>query len=351
VQNLKRHGQLFQTIFTREALFDAYLQARKGKRMTPACFSFERNLGGNIAQLLDEIHGGLYRPRPYRIFKVYEPKVRDIHAPAFRDRVVQHAIYKVIYPLFDRSFLVDSCACRVGFGTHRASEALHRSMQQLDGEDYFLQLDIRKFFYSIDRQHLRGLIERKIKDNRLIDLMMLYADDCGPVGIPIGNLLSQLFALIYLNYLDHYIKRGLGVKHYVRYVDDFVLLGLTRAECLEMRGRIIDFLADNLKLTLSKSTIQKISHGINFVGYRHWRSHKIIRKHSIYRFRRNLKAGRAQAIISTFGHAMKTASLPYLITIIKESDHGENLQLPDRFRRLHHLPRQPARGRAGAGNH
>ena len=193
---MKRHGQLFNTIFTREALYDAYLQARSGKRTTHACFDFECDLGGNLAALMAEIHSGLYHPRPYRVFRIYEPKPREIHAPAFRDRVVQHAIYKEVYPIFNRSFLVDSCACRVSFGTHRASRVLHRAMRRFSGDSYYLQLDIRKFFYSIDRNVLRVLVERKIKDERLVDLMMLYAADCGPVGIPIGNLLSQLFAQI-----------------------------------------------------------------------------------------------------------------------------------------------------------
>lgn len=332
---MKRTGRLFDTIFTRENLYNAYLQARKSKRQTRACFMFEKNLGGNIAKLLDEIHGNNYRPRPYHLFMVYEPKPRVIHAPAFRDRVVQHAIYQAIYPIFDRSFLVNSCACRVGYGTHRASRMLHQAMRQCSADDYFLQLDIRKFFYTIDRQILRRLVERKIKDGRLVDLMMMFAEDKGEVGIPIGNLLSQLFALIYLDHLDHYIKRGLKVRHYVRYVDDFVLVGLSRDECLRLRVRIADFLADNLRLTLSKSTIQKLSKGINFVGYRHWRSHKLIRKHSLYTFRRNLAAGRVESVVSSLGHARETASLQHLIERIAAA--GKVNILPKAIRRTYFL--------------
>lgn len=332
---MKRNGSLFDSIFTRDNLYAAYLQARDSKRATRACFMFERNLGGNIAKLLDEIHGNSYRPRPYHLFTVYEPKQRVIHAPSFRDRVVQHAIYQTIYPIFDRSFLVNSCACRVGFGTHRASRMLHAAMQQCSGDDYFLQLDVRKFFYSIDRSILRILIEKKIKDRRLVDLMMLYAEDSGPVGIPIGNLLSQLFALIYLNQLDHFVKRCLKVRHYVRYVDDFVLVGLSRSECLHAKDRIESFLTDNLGLTLSKSTVQKISRGINFVGYRHWRGHKLIRKHSLYKFRRNLNTGKIQAVASTLGHASGTASMPHLINHICASGHAE--KMPKAIRRTYFL--------------
>lgn len=328
---MKRKGSLFDSIFTHDNLYAAYLQARNNKRATRACFGFECNLGGNIAKLLDEIHGNSYRPRPYHLFTVYEPKQRIIHAPAFRDRVVQHAIYQAIYPIFDRSFLVNSCACRVGFGTHRASKALHQAMQQCSADDYYLQLDVRKFFYSIDRTILRHLIERKIKDGRLVDLMIMFAEDAGPVGIPIGNLLSQLFALIYLNHLDHFIKRGLKIRHYVRYVDDFVLVGLTRDECLAARERIESFLADNLRLSLSKSTIQKIGKGINFVGYRHWRGYKLIRKHSLYKFRASLKRGKIQAVASTLGHARGTASMPHMINHIRAS--GLAGQMPKAIRR------------------
>lgn len=337
---MKRAGSLFDTIFTRDNLYAAYLQARDNKRSTRACYMFERNLGGNLAKLLDEIHGNSYRPRPYHLFTVYEPKQRVIHAPAFRDRVVQHAIYQVIYPIFDRSFLVNSCACRVGFGTHRASRMLHQAMRQCSADDYYLQLDVRKFFYSIDRAILRTLVERKIKDRRLVDLMVQFADDSGPVGIPIGNLLSQLFALIYLSHLDHFVKRGLKVRHYVRYVDDFVLVGLSRDDCLKTKARIETFLADNLRLRLSKSTIQRIGKGINFVGYRHWRGYKLVRKHSLYTFRRNLRAGRLQAVASTMGHARGTASMPRILHHIRAS--GLAAQMPKAVRREYHLLDQGA---------
>jgi retron-type reverse transcriptase len=308
---MKRTGRLFDQIFTQENLYQAHLDARQAKRKTLSCFTFEKALGDNIACLLDEIHSGLYRPRPYFKFTVFEPKQRVIHAPAFRDRVVQHAIYRHIYPIFNRTFIDTSFACRVGYGTHKASHALQRLMRQCHPDDYYLQLDIRKFFYRIDRDILLTLLERKIKDGRLLNMMMLFAQDDAPVGIPIGNLLSQLYALIYLNPLDHFVKRELHARHYLRYVDDFVLLGYSRPECYGLRDEIEDFLERNLRLELSKSTVQKIGNGINFVGFRTWRNRRLVRKRCVYNLGRAIKRRHTEAIVSLLGHASGTQSMPH----------------------------------------
>jgi RNA-directed DNA polymerase len=263
---MKRYGNLFDKTFSKENLYAAYLDARKGKRKKRATFEFERNLGSNIKDLYTRIHDKTYHPDPYFQFKVYEPKERIIHAPTFRDVVVQHAIYRQIYDIFDRSFIDTSFACRVGYGTHKASQYAQHAMQQYDGNLYTLKLDIQKFFYSINRETLKSLISKKIKDGRLVDMMMLFTLKEGSVGIPIGNLLSQIYALIYLNPLDHFVKRYMRIKHYVRYVDDFVLIGLERVQCVSAREQIIEFIRDALSLSLSKSTIQKIRKGHQFCG-------------------------------------------------------------------------------------
>ncbi len=319
-ENMKRFGNLFDSTFTIENLYEAYLSARKGKRNKRKCYEFEINLGSNLTDLYNEIHAGIYKPEPYHIFKVYEPKERTIHAPAFRDTVVQHAIYKVIYPIFNNTFINTSFACRKGYGTHKASEYAQKAIKKYSEDLYTLKLDIRKFFYSIDRNILKALLEKKIKDKRLMDIIMLFTD-YEETGIPIGNLLSQLFALIYLNPLDQYIKRELKIKHYVRYVDDFILIGLTREQCLEYKEKIEIFLKENLNLTFSKVSIQKIKNGINFVGYRTWQSYKLIRKHSLYKFKKSIKKNNHQAIISLLGHAKDTRSLHYLINILKEANY------------------------------
>lgn len=336
-ENMKRVGGLFDSVFTRENLYQAYLDARKGKRKKGACHRFEINLGANLDSLHQEIHAGSYRPRPYHKFLVHEPKERVIHAPAFRDIVAQHAIYRVIYEIYNRTFIATSFACRKGFGTHKASDYTQHVLGRYDDCRYTLKLDIRKFFYSIDRDILRTLLGRKIKDKRLLDIMMLFAHQDESTGIPIGNLLSQLYALIYLNPLDQFVKRVLGVRHYVRYVDDFILFGLTLDQCREYRERIVAFLASGLRLRLSKSTIQKVRRGVNFVGYRTWKGCRLIRKHSLHRFRRSLKRGKWESVISLIGHASRTRSLGHMTKTLSEAVHASNPQIPKNFRRLHHL--------------
>lgn len=329
---MKRYGNLFNDVFSMENLYLAYLDARKGKRKKKATFEFESNLGRNIQDLYERIHDGSYKPDPYFQFTVYEPKERIIHAPSFRDVVVQHAIYRKIYQIFNNTFISTSFACRVGYGTHKASEYLQHSIQRYDSELYTLKLDIRKFFYSIDRDILQDLIAKKIKDKRLLSIMMMFTEKEGDKGIPIGNLLSQIYALIYLNPLDQFVKRILKIKHYVRYVDDFILIGSTRDRCLYMKSVIIDFLWYNLKLTLSKSTIQKIKKGMNFVGYRTWKTKKFIRKYSLYKFTKSIKHSNLQSAVSILGHAKYTNSLPYMLRKLREIDIPLLNKLPNNYR-------------------
>jgi RNA-directed DNA polymerase len=240
---MKRYGNLFEKTFSRENLYSAYLDARNGKRKKRSCFEFEINLGYNLEKLYYQINSGSYQPKSYFRFIVYEPKERVVFAPAFSDTVVQHAIYRTVYDIFNNIFINTNFACRKGYGTHKANDYAQYSLRQYNSELYVLVLDVRKFFYSIDRKILRKLIEKKIKDKSLVDVMMLFTDNhIDDLGIPIGNLLSQLYASIYLNPLDHFIKRKLKIKHYVRYVDDFVLFGLTRDQCLYYRNIISNFL-------------------------------------------------------------------------------------------------------------
>jgi hypothetical protein len=337
-KEMKRYGNLFDKAFSMENLYQAYLDARRGKRTHHGCFEFERRVGTNLADIYNSLHDGTYRPGPYSQFIIVDPKRRVIHAPTFRDVVVQHAIYRVIYDVFDRSFISQSFACRIGYGTHKAAKYARKAMQQHTGDEYILKLDIRKFFYSIDRLILRKLIARKIKDQRLINVMMMFAEMESPQGIPIGNLLSQIYALIYLNPLDHFIKRIIKIKHYVRYVDDFMLIGITRDQGLALHQMIIEYLKNILGLALSKSTIAKVRKGVNFCGYRMWRTLIVIRKYSLYKFRRTVKAQKQEAINSLLGHAKQTNSLHYMLKIIKEAiANGKNIQIPENYRQHYNL--------------
>lgn len=324
----KRHGDLFDQCFTVDALFEGYERASKGKKKSTSVQAFGDHLGAEIVQLHSEIHEGTYRPRGFRRFYVYEPKLREISAPHFRDTIVQHAIYNVIYPIFDRTFIHQNYGCRVGKGTHDASNQVQSYLRQCESDDYILQLDIRRFYYRINRKILRKLIEKKIKDKRLVDLIMLFADSENDLGVPIGSLLSQLLALIYLNSMDHYIKRNLKVSKYVRYVDDFVMFGLTREQAEHIKHDIEHWLWDNLELELSKWSIHKVKRGVNFVGFRTWRKTRFLRKHSIHSFTKSMKKGHVNSMISILGNAKQTASFNYLVDNILETRPDLVFQLP-----------------------
>ena len=335
---MKRYGNLFESVISRKALYDAYHDARKNKVPTYACFEFEKSLAHQIETLHTSLSEGTYQPKPYHKFMVHEPKAREISAPAFRDRVVQHAVYNAIRPIFDKCFIDQSFACRRGKGTHLAADYVQHCLQQVPRDSYVLQLDIRKYYHRIDRRILRTLIEKKIKDVRLVNLIMTFAENGNETGTPIGNLLSQLFGLIYLNPLDQYIKRELKVGHYARYVDDFVLIGISHQQAIDYKDKIVQFIAERLHLELSKCSIHRVTKGINFVGFRAWASRRFVRKRALYVFRRAVVKNKPESIISCLGHARKTASLLTMLSYLRSKNNGAYRQLPETIRRLHHLP-------------
>lgn len=341
---MRRTGGLWADTFSMPALYQGYYDARRHKRTSRACYLFERRLAAQIENLYTTLHDGSYAPRPYSTFQVYEPKLRTISAPSFRDRVVQHAIYNQIRPIFDRCFIDQSFACRIGKGTHAASDYVQAALQHVSRDSYVLQLDIRKYYYSLDRDVLRRLIERKIKDARLVDLIMVFAQTESETGVPIGNLLSQLFGLIYLDRLDHFVKRQLKVRRYARYVDDFVLIGITYEQAREYRQRITAFLCDELRLELSRADIYPVRRGINFVGFRTWASKRFVRKHALYTFRRSARRGRLDSVVSSLGHASKTASHRHMLNHLKEHHHDLYCRLPKGIRRIHCIQLDRARG-------
>lgn len=331
---MKRVGHLFESVFSEESLYQAWLDASRGKHAKRACLEFSRHLASNLDALHQELHSGTYRTQPYIEFQVYEPKQRTIYAPAFRDLVVQHAIYRAVYPIYNAGFIDQSFACRTGMGTHAAADYAQAALRAAAPGTCTLKMDIRKFFYRIDRAILGRLLARKIKDARLLRVMQLFADHGQPLGIPIGNLLSQLYALVYLSPLDHFVKRALGAKRYCRYVDDFVIFGWAAQQCKHALVRIERFLACELRLEFSRVTLQPVARGINFVGYRAWRSARFIRKHSLRQFMRAARRGALASVISILGHARHTASLRHLLTTLKDRHHDLYRELPKACRCL-----------------
>lgn len=333
---MKRHGGIYRAATTADALHAAYRVARRGKRASAPCYAFERRLGANLSLLHSELADRSYKPKPLTSFIIHEPKLRLIEAPAFRDLVVQHAFYAQMMPLFERRFVRNSFACRHGYGTHACADYVQRMMRESRSDAWTLHLDVRKFFYSINRDILMRMLGRSIKCPDTLRLMEVFARRNSEKGIPIGNLLSQMFALVYLNEADHYIKRDLGVAKYARYMDDMILIADTRQQAIEWAAAVTGFLAGRLDLEVSKSHIAPIRRGINFCGFRTWRSLRVIRKHSLRYAARAARDGRLEAFVSCLGHARHSASYQYLMSYCQEHNHALYQALPESHRRLHH---------------
>ncbi len=241
--------------------------------------------------LQNELLWHTWEPLPTKIFTVYEPKKRTINAPCFRDRVVHHSLARVIEPLFDRKFIHHSCACRKGKGTHYAVRVVKNIIQKRTEKLYFLKGDIKSYFPSINHNVLKQIIRKTIRDKNslwLIDRIIDRSTICN-YGIPIGALTSQLFANIYLDMFDHWIKDCCGIKNYVRYMDDFLIISGSLRYLKALKIEIENYLYKRLCLKLNpKTTIQPINHGIDFCGYRIFNSHLLPRKRNIKRAKKRL---------------------------------------------------------------
>lgn len=319
-----------------DALYGAFQTATDGKRSHRAAFEFSRNLGGNLAQLQDELDDGSYRPRPLNSFWVRDgKKPRLIEAPAFRDLVVQHAIYAVIAPVLERRYISTSFACRTGLGTHCAADWLQAALRRASADAWILHVDVRKFFYSIDRDVLAALLAKHIKCRRTLDLMHLFAQRDAPTGVPIGNLLSQTFANVYLNSLDHFCKRHLGITEYARYMDDSIMVAPSRETGLEWLAFIRQHLL-MLGLEISHHSLQPIRRGADFVGYRTWRSGRFVRPSLISAIRSDARNDRIQSLVSRIGMTLRTKSFHHVLNHLQEHHHAHFDRLPESFRRNHH---------------
>lgn len=283
---MKRYGYLWPQITAFENLWQAAKQAQRGKRFRPNVLAFNHELELNLLELQAELQNHTYQPGAYRTFEIIDPKPRLISAAPYRDRVVHHALCNVIVPRLERSFIDDSYANRVGYGTHRA---LRRAVQFARSRSYVLQCDIRKYFPSIDHEILKRQLRQRLKcpdtlwlADTIIDNSNLQSEELiyfpgdtlltpleRRVGLPIGNLTSQFFANVYLNGFDHFVKETLHIRNYLRYVDDFLLFSGDRQQLVEAKAAIAAYLSTlRLQLHSVKSQLFETQHGLNFVGFR-----------------------------------------------------------------------------------
>ena len=305
---------LFDQIFSDENLYGALQDASRGRRYHKDVLEAQFDCWNIIRRIQEDVYSGNYTVDRYYIFYVYEPKKRMIMSITFYHRIVQWAIYRVLNPLLVKGYIRDSYGCVPGRGALSAMERLKYWVNLTNNKPrkwYYLKLDISKYFYRISHEVLKKILAKKIKDKRLL-LILERIIDCRhtpfglppgkspgevPVeerlydtGMPIGNLLSQVFANIYLDALDQYCKRTLRIHFYIRYMDDVIILSDDKVQLRYWKDRIEAFLLEELELNLNKKTcIRPVSQGIEFVGYRIWPHYVTIRKSTTLQMRRNLR--------------------------------------------------------------
>ncbi len=285
---MKRQNHLLPLIEDPENLRYACWKAAKGKRYSRSVLAYQADLEGEIAQLHQQIQAGQVMVGDYRYFKVYEPKERNICASAFREQVLHHALMHVCHDRFERPQIFDSYASRQGKGTYAA---LERAKQFTRQYAWFLKLDVRKFFESIDHAVLQSQLVGLFKEPRLLDIFGQIIDSyhAGPgKGVPIGNLTSQYFANHYLCGLDHWVKETLKAKAYVRYMDDMVLWHPDKAFLQAAKKRIEGFVEEKLLCQLKPAQLNRSQLGLPFLGYRVFPHHVRLLQKSKQRFIRKL---------------------------------------------------------------
>lgn len=273
-QKYKKYSDLTRI----ENLFQAWKEFRKGKKKRKDLQIFERYLEDNLFGLQKELQIKTYRHGGYQEFYVHDPKKRHIHKASIQDRVVHHLLYTYLYPLFNHSFIFDSYSCRLEKGTHKGILRLEK-FARIVSKNYTetcwaLKLDIKKFFANVDHEILIRLLQQKIKDSDILWLLRnvidsFHSESGERKGIPLGNLTSQVFANIYMNELDQFMKHQLRIKYYIRYADDFVILDTNKQSLETLVTSISQFLKNNLKLDLhpSKIIFRRLDWGIDFLGY------------------------------------------------------------------------------------
>lgn len=319
----------YSRIITFENLYTSAFQCAKGKAESPAKIKFFNNLEENLVDLLEELNSQKYRPSKYHEFVIFEPKMRTITAPNFRDRVVHRAIYNVLYPLFDKSFVFDSYACREHKGSHAGADRVQKFMQNT-ANTYAFQADILKYFRSIDVEIVKTLLIAKLNCSKTLRLLFLILDSSPVDGIPLGALTSQLLANVYLHELDFFVKHSLRVKYYVRYMDDFVILHHSKQQLHQWRKDIEEFLWSNLRLQTNNKTqiFPTSSRAVDFLGYRIYRSHRLLRKNSVKRFKAKYRSFQNKYYEGTVDfHEFR----PFLVSWVAHAAHADSFTIQNKI--------------------
>jgi retron-type reverse transcriptase len=321
----KLFGKL-EDIASTENLLLAWREFERGKRRKRDVQEFSLRLTDNILALHRDLVDGSYRHGGYQAFNISDPKPRNIHKATVRDRLVHHAIYRVLYPFFDRTFIADLYSCRLNKGTHRALNRFRdffcRASWNNTRTCWVLKCDIKKFFANIDHEILLAILQRRIANPDILVLFChvieSFSSSCvhggmrphttmagkqaRPIGLPLGNLTSQLLVNIYMNEFDQFVKHYLKVKHYIRYADDFVIFSHDRAWLQELVPAIAAFLRGRLRLELhpDKLFITAVASGVDFLGWIHFPDHRMLRTATKRRVMRWLYASPSEATLNSY---------------------------------------------------
>jgi retron-type reverse transcriptase len=278
----------YNDIISLENLLEAWREFVKGKRHKRDVQEFEQNLMDNIIFLHRDLIVKTYKHSAYRAFNISDPKPRNIHKASVRDRLLHRAIYRKLYPFFDRTFIADSFSCRIGKGTHKALNRFRSFAYKVRKNNTktcrILKCDVKKFFANINHEILKNILTKYIEDKNILWLLSQVIDsfnikDKIDTGLPLGNLTSQLFVNIYMNELDQFMKHKLKIGHYIRYCDDFVVFSEDKNRLKNLTLPIKGFLWNRLKLILppNKILIKTLASGLDFLGWLHFSNHRVLR--------------------------------------------------------------------------
>mgnify|MGYP001570360850 CR=1 FL=1 len=300
----------FEDIVSLENLLDAWREFVVGKKGRKDVQEFQRNLMQNIIALHQDLTTKTYHHLPYEAFNISDPKPRSIHKASVRDRLLHHAIYRKLYLFFNNTFIADSYSCRLNKGTYKALDRFlafaYQCSKNHTKTSWVLKGDIKKFFASIDQDILIKIVKDYISDKNIVWLISNIVESFHSikekVGLPLGNLTSQLLVNIYMNKFDQFVKHTLKVKYYIRYADDFVILSQDKKCILSLLPKINDFLWNELRLQLhpDKVSIRTFASGIDFLGWAHFPNHRVLRTTTKHRMMKRLMYKKSEQTIQSY---------------------------------------------------
>jgi len=300
----------YSEIISVENLLLAWREFARGKRNKSGVQIFQLRLMEHILSLHNDLRNKTYRHGQYQHFRIADPKPRDIHKASVQDRLLHHAVYRKLYPFFDRTFIADSFSCRLGKGTHKAINRFRAFAYKVSKNHtrtcFVLKCDIRKFFANIDHEILFSILSVYIPNADILGLLKNIVSSFSSgkigVGLPLGNLTSQLLVNIYMNEFDQFVKHKLRIKNYIRYADDFVILDSDRDKLERIVRYIVLFLHDRLKLELhpDKVSIKTLASGVDFLGWVYFFDHRVLRTATKKRMFRKLAMSDKPEVLESY---------------------------------------------------